>query len=291
MPRCSLCNELKVGRGDTLPSATWIATILSSSCRHCQLLVKAVQHVYPLFLSQTQLDGPLQAHIHGKGRIYIYEFLNDFGTHTRVRCSIELFQSMYEDVSEGLPEFVDVPVRGIPVPVPGDRNMWEFLRSSLKTCLQEHQVCKEQQDSGWYPDRLLSVGRDRAGNPMIRLINAQHRHLNSAYIALSHCWGSERFICTTSKNLRDHEIDICYSELPRTFQDAIVVALKMNVAHLWIDSLCIVQDEEDDWARHAEMMDRIYENALFVAAAVSSSASSVPFLGPDAPKSPLPQIN
>jgi hypothetical protein len=51
----------------------------------------------------------------------------------------------------------------------------------------------------------------------------------------------------------------------------------------WIDSLCITQDQEDDWSRHAGQMDKIYENVLLVVAAVSSSAASVPFLGPDAP--------
>jgi hypothetical protein len=57
----------------------------------------------------------------------------------------------------------------------------------------------------------------------------------------------------------------------------------MGVALIWIDSLSIIQDEMDDWARHAEQMDNIYQHALFVVAASSSPAASVPFLGPDAP--------
>ena len=73
------------------------------------------------------------------------------------------------------------------------------------------------------------------------------------------------------------------SSLPRTFQDTITVAQELDVSYIWIDSLCIIQDQEDDWARHAGQMDKIYENALFVVAAVSSSAGSVPFLGSDAP--------
>jgi hypothetical protein len=114
-------------------------------------------------------------------------------------------------------------------------------------------------------------------------MDTRHQHLSLAYVALSHCWGSQSFLCTTSQNIQAHKNGIRYLDLPRTFQNAVTVALEMKAMYLWIDSLCIIQDQEDDWARHAEKMDKIYENALFVAAAVSSSASSVPFLGIDAP--------
>lgn len=85
------------------------------------------------------------------------------------------------------------------------------------------------------------------------------------------------------RNIQSHQNKIDCSSLPRTFQDVITVAQELGVFYIWVDSLCIIQDDENDWARHAEQMDKIYENALFVVAATSSWAASVPFLGADAP--------
>ena len=90
-------------------------------------------------------------------------------------------------------------------------------------------------------------------------------------------------MCTTTKNIHAHKKMIDPSTLPPTFQDTIRVARELGVSYLWIDSLCIIQDDQDDWARHAEHMDQIYENALLVVAAVSSNNGSVPFLGAEAP--------
>jgi hypothetical protein len=197
---------------------------------------------------------------------------------------LDIFRPIDVEAPRSQMDDLKVLARGGDVaPVPGDFMMWEFLRFSLETCLRYHPMCREQQDITWFPERLLSIRRGHDGCAVIRLIQTQRQRPHSAYIALSHCWGSGSFLCTTSKNIESHEAEIHYSKLPYTFQDAITVALEMGVSYIWIDSLCIVQDLEDDWARHAEMMDKIYENALFVAAAVSSSDSSVQFLGPDAP--------
>jgi Heterokaryon incompatibility protein (HET) len=57
--------------------------------------------------------------------------------------------------------------------------------------------------------------------------------------------------------------NIHLSELPGTFQDCVTAARELEVQYIWIDSLCIIQDERDDWARHAQYMDMIYENAQF----------------------------
>jgi hypothetical protein len=48
--------------------------------------------------------------------------------------------------------------------------------------------------------------------------------------------------------------------LPQTFVDAIFVTLRLGVHYLWIDSLCIMQDEDDlsDWLREAPLMHKVY---------------------------------
>lgn len=64
---------------------------------------------------------------------------------------------------------------------------------------------------------------------------------------------------------------IPWEEIPRTFQDAIVVFKHLSVTYLWIDAVCILQEydgmsDEDakrtktDFAAQNSAMARIYQN-------------------------------
>ncbi|KAH9223164.1 hypothetical protein DL95DRAFT_263270, partial [Leptodontidium sp. 2 PMI_412] len=48
--------------------------------------------------------------------------------------------------------------------------------------------------------------------------------------------------------------------LSQTFQQAVIVCRRLQIWHLWIDSLCIIQDdiEKADWEREGANMDNIY---------------------------------
>jgi hypothetical protein len=282
MAPCFLCNDLQDGEGGRLPIEAWIANILDSVCPYCQLLVEAAKELNPDLLSpessaQANPDIELQVRINEQGKIYVTsDWLDRCGNYS----ALEFFRSAQDVELDGM---LNVPVRGEIAALPGDPTMWPFLRSCLSICLAQHSGCAQQQDHGWFPERVVSIRQGSEGNPLLRLVIPREQPTRSTYIALSHCWGSESFPRTTTSNLRSHRTAISYSSLPRTFQDAITVALEMDVALIWINSLCIIQDDVDDWARHAEQMDMIYQHALFVVPAVSSSAASVPFLGPDAP--------
>lgn len=93
-----------------------------------------------------------------------------------------------------------------------------------------------------------------------------------SYAALSHCWGKKQIIVTTLSTIKDHKAHIAFGKLPKTFQDAIQITRRLGIQFIWIDSLCIVQDDADDWAREASKMATFYENAMVTIAATSSSA-------------------
>jgi hypothetical protein len=67
---------------------------------------------------------------------------------------------------------------------------------------------------------------------------------------------------------------IAMESLSNTFRDAVKVAREMNVRYLWIDSLCIVQNDLLEWEKESVKMGSYYSNALFNIAAVSSSDGS-----------------
>jgi len=69
--------------------------------------------------------------------------------------------------------------------------------------------------------------------------------------------------------------------LPKTFQDAVRFAREFGVQYLWIDSLCIIQNDPEDWAREAARMTEVYESGLFTIAADAGDSSSAGLLHTD----------
>jgi len=75
---------------------------------------------------------------------------------------------------------------------------------------------------------------------------------------LSHCWGTLRILTLTTENYDAFLVRIPIEELTKTFQDAINVTKYLNFKYLWIDSLCIIQDDRSDWDRESALMTSVY---------------------------------
>lgn len=100
----------------------------------------------------------------------------------------------------------------------------------------------------------------------------------SDYVALSHRWGENIPSKTTTINLDMYKRGVIYSDLPCTFKDAIDTSRNMGIRYVWIDALCIVQDDHDDWASQAPLMGTIFQNATCTIAAHSAEHSDYGFL-------------
>jgi hypothetical protein len=61
--------------------------------------------------------------------------------------------------------------------------------------------------------------------------------------------------------------------LPKTFQDAIKICEKIGVRYIWIDSLCIIQDDAEDWRNESGQMAEVYSNSLCNIGATGSADS------------------
>jgi hypothetical protein len=59
--------------------------------------------------------------------------------------------------------------------------------------------------------------------------------------------------------------------MPKTFQDAINFTRDLNLQLLWIDSLCIIQGDEDDWNQEAAKMASVYRHSWITLAATGSN--------------------
>lgn len=67
--------------------------------------------------------------------------------------------------------------------------------------------------------------------------------------------------------------------MPQNFRDAIIFTRKLNLQYLWIDSICIIQDDRNDWKIQAAKMHRVYSWAYLTVAATSSKSTHQGFLG------------
>lgn len=157
----------------------------------------------------------------------------------------------------------------------GSAAAMEIARGWLQRCKDEqdprHHTCqgtyRRLSNSASLPRRLLYVGDD-AKQEHPRVVEGVH---DQPYFALSYCWGSTGFFTTTKANLAQNMGGTPLESLPAVMRDAVAVTRALGYQYIWIDALCIIQDDEDDWAREAAGMHAIYSKAELTLSSVTSS--------------------
>ena len=80
-------------------------------------------------------------------------------------------------------------------------------------------------------------------------------------------------------------------EFPRTLQDTISVTRSLGLRFLWIDALCIIQDDKNDWAYEASKMREVYKMAVVTIAAGDSTNTYDGYLNKPRPQIPYSSVN
>ncbi|KXH38952.1 heterokaryon incompatibility protein [Colletotrichum simmondsii] len=143
------------------------------------------------------------------------------------------------------------------------------IRTWIDEC-ELHDKCGTGKDMK-LPTRLIDVTQpgDRLG---VRLVDTSGH--TGTYICLSHCWGKIKIECKTETgNLKEQFELISWDSLPPSFQEAVEITRKLEVRYLWIDSLCIIQNDKKDWDKEAAQMVNVYRNS-YATIAVSWSHDS-----------------
>jgi len=155
-----------------------------------------------------------------------------------------------------------------------DPRCMEFARDCIRQCSADHPRCAR---TSWdfVPTRLLYLDPNSGS---IRLCEALP--VTTHWAALSHCWGGSKPLMLYKSNIETLKGGIQLADLPPTFNNAIQVCRGLSISFLWIDSLCIIQDDKEDWEREAAQMGKVYNHAFLVLIAASSAKPEIPFLGP-----------
>ena len=276
---CKHCDELNLLLGINLDE---LEDSARSGCTFCNVLLRAIK----AFANNANA----RACIHEQYGIIITNF-PEMNAQTRFHPAVDT--NFLSIGCEGNKFYLEVYS-----PEPQNSTPWKHMRSAkaisgntssdaafeeaqkwLEHCEKAHGRCKLNA-SGQYPDRILDISRNQV---KLREVVG----LDSRYACLSHCWGSCQPLRTTLSTLPSHKRGIEWHTLPKTFQDVITLLRRMHIEYVWIDSLCIVQDDEDDWKTEAAKMGDIYAGAFVTIAATQGrdSRNGLYSLAPGANKS------
>lgn len=149
------------------------------------------------------------------------------------------------------------------------RNL-ELARSWRRECLDQH------------GDRCSNPLRIEAATPAwlidtasVCLVPGSHA---TTYIALSYTWGTSRMFLTTRPSLGALQkpgallSNLIEPRLPPTIRHAMQLVRALDERYLWVDALCIAQDDEEHLAEQLRLMGAIYASATLTIVAAEGSA-------------------
>jgi Heterokaryon incompatibility protein (HET) len=141
----------------------------------------------------------------------------------------------------------------------------EIIRTWIDECLDRHMRCIVLQMARiidrHLPTRLLYTGQGKSPD-RVRLCDSAHLSPTVQYATLSHVWGTNPHFKLTSENVERFLLGVAITDLPQTFRHAVELTNSLSLQYLWIDALCILQNNKADWERESSAMAGIYSGAI-----------------------------
>ncbi|KAK0647989.1 heterokaryon incompatibility protein-domain-containing protein [Cercophora newfieldiana] len=162
------------------------------------------------------------------------------------------------------------------------------LRGWIAKCGQGHTSCP--------PSATGSFANMFPGLGVLRLIDVEEGCLIETidtvrYVALSYVWGTS--VSPTTKTTKRNKSSMMRpgsllregkpsSRLPLTVANAMTLVRNLGFRYLWVDALCLVQNDAEDVRRGVDVMDMVYEMAYLtiIAACGHDSSAGLPGVEP-----------
>jgi hypothetical protein len=151
----------------------------------------------------------------------------------------------------------------------------DLISTWLKCCEENHQGdCKTSFRSNIpHPaTKITFYGIDVKG------MNLSQLEADSVYCTLSYVWGSTKQFLTTKSSLADLSqpggLSKFWDEIPSTIQDAIGLVRDLGLQYLWVDAICIVQDDNETKMDAIKQMYLVYgKSYLTIVAGTGDNAN------------------
>lgn len=158
----------------------------------------------------------------------------------------------------------------------------------IQICLSPH-----GHEGCWYdgkpqlPTRVIDVGAIESTSIMLHTTNEGEC---DDYVALSYCWGGPQPLTANSNTLGQLMNGVNILTLPPTLRDAVLTTRRLGFQYLWVDALCIIQDDVDDKGREIGKMGQIYHNSTVTMVAAHSRSAMGGFLKPELGRTQTPSL-
>lgn len=170
----------------------------------------------------------------------------------------------------------------------------EFATARLRECMTTHDTCRldssqpcsepeilERED---LPTRLLEISEPTTRQ--IRLIELASlpsedldRIARDGFVTLSYCWGGDQPVKLVKDTAQTLKNGVATNSLPQTLQDAINYTSILGMKYIWIDALCITQDDDYEKGLEIARLPSYYNRNTATICAASAQGCTTGFLG------------
>ncbi|KAI1799164.1 HET-domain-containing protein [Daldinia bambusicola] len=271
---------------DSLPGLPCLADSARSGCDFCSILKNAIERH-----AQDAFD-----------QVLVHLFYQWYRPHedeppVRLRSLIaELLWIGYDEdgnhlsLSTWLRFDIDAP--------PGECSQWLGIQSppldnalctenlqTISKAFERSTHIRMSLNGAIYPTRLIDVGA--MGSTICRLVETKTdpvfmQSSDVQYATLSYCWGppehSSRQFKTETSSLQERKAGFSIDEASPILRDAIQVAQALGIRYLWVDAVCIIQDDKLDWYRESSQISLIFQNSALSICTPASTSCQEGFL-------------
>ncbi|KLU82556.1 hypothetical protein MAPG_01628 [Magnaporthiopsis poae ATCC 64411] len=294
---CDVCFDLRPEKAEAAKSwepPRWarlkisFAALLKSKGRGCQICY-AIFRGLEIFTESVRVGLPMNTFLRNLNpdRSHLFMTMVDGGP-LELAALIRLPSMMRDWTKKRRSRFTGIgPGRKV-APKPSTDRRVKLIKEWTKDCQENHAFCREWRASsdGPGPRRML----DLSGNPRsrVRLVDPFDRAADGDYATFIHPCPSRHadggadaavYRLTTS-NYASLKRGIRWADLPAAFKDAVAVASEQGLRYLWIDALCVIQDDDEDFHWHIENLGEIYRASIFTISPTRLRDAGATFLGP-----------
>lgn len=154
----------------------------------------------------------------------------------------------------------------------GSNHAISLAMELMQNCSNNHDCSHPPDPCPPLPTRVIDCSDP--SRPCLLVTNG----LRERYVALSYVWGEPQLHSTTTKNIDSYIKSIDFELFPKTLCDAVLTTRRLDIRYLWVDSLCIIQDSDEDKVHELSRMRNVYRDSYVTIVAASAGRVSDGFL-------------
>ncbi|ENH68172.1 hypothetical protein FOC1_g10003803 [Fusarium oxysporum f. sp. cubense race 1] len=298
MPRCAFCHTFTIDQDrfylEFHPNLASLKKSADDGCDFCHLCWTGFRQEWTGAQIESVLKGEVPEGVtEFEPGIWIYVHFTDYSptlTQPRIIVSCGRYNPItsVRESSHGL-GYINLAVYGKEGTAAGSRtpgricaaeyepdSYLTLIRGFLERCTKSHQACGIE---GTYdmPTRVIDVGNGNQED-LPRLV-VTDQGMKEKYLALSYCWGPATDTFTLNhKTIEGMLRGIDERRLVAAHRDTIALARQLGIQYIWIDALCIIQGDKDDWERESKLMAKVYGHATLTITAGRSGDARNSFI-------------